>query len=242
MSIGDIFGALWSDVTTQVVASRAVALWPLAAVAVCLLVPQLWHVVRNIVTIAHEAGHASVAALLGREVRGIRLHADTSGLTTHVGSTRRLPLALTAFAGYPAPAVVGLGAAVLLHAGYAFALLWIVVVLLVLVLLQVRNVYGFVVLVLVIGAFGWLAWAGGDAWRIGVAYGVTWLLLLGAVRAVVELHGSRAGAAGASGSDADALARVTWLPGGVWVALFWLVTVAFAAGGAWLILGDVFRS
>jgi len=42
------------------------------------------------------------------------------------------------------------------------------------------------------------------------------------------------------GSDADALARLTRVPGVVWVALFWLVTVtvtvACALGGAWLML------
>lgn len=229
---------MWDDVTTQVAASTSAALWPLVAVVACLLVPQLWHLVRHSVTIAHEAGHASVAMLLGRDVRGIRLHSDTSGLTTHSGSTKRLPLALTAFAGYPAPAVVGLGAAALLGAGYAFALLWIAVVLLVLVLVQIRNVYGFVVMVVSIGGLGWLAWSASDAWRIGVAYAVAWLLLLGAVRAVVELHGSRRAVAGRT-SDADALARSTRIPGAVWVAVFWLVTVACAAGGAWLMLGDV---
>ncbi len=236
--IADVFGTVWDDVTTQVVAAPATAWWSLAVVVVCLLVPQLWHLVRHVVTIAHEAGHASVATLLGRSVSGIRLHADTSGLTTHSGSTKRLPLALTAFAGYPAPAFVGLGAAAMLYAGYAFALLWIVVLLLVLVLVQIRNVYGFLVMVLAIGGAGWLAWAGPDAWRVGVAYGVTWLLLLGAVRAVVELHGSRRSVAGRT-SDADALARSTRIPGVMWVGVFWLVTVACAAGGAWLMLGDV---
>lgn len=239
MSIGDIFDRLWADVTSHVVAAPTTALWPLAAVVVLLAVPQLWHVVRHVVTIAHEAGHAIVATMLGREVRGIRLHADTSGLTTHAGSQKRLPLTLTSFAGYPAPALVGLAAAYALHRGYAFALLWAVVLLLVLVLVQIRNVYGFLVLVLAIAGLGWLAWAAPDSWRVGVAYGVTWLLLLGAVRAVVELHGTRAGAAGGSGSDADALARLTHVPGVVWVALFWLVTVACAAAGAWLILGEL---
>jgi len=236
--MSDIIDKLWADVTSQVVAAPSTALWPLAAVVVLLAVPQLWHVVRHVVTIVHEAGHAGVATMLGREVRGIRLHADTSGLTTHAGSQKRFPLALTAFAGYTAPAVVGVGAAVLLHYGRAFALLWAVVLLLVVVLVQIRNVYGFVVLVLALGGFGWLAWAAPDSWRVGVAYGVAWLLLLGAVRAVVELHGSRRGAGG-GGSDADALARLTHVPGVVWVALFWLTTVACAVGGAWLMLWDV---
>lgn len=229
---------VWQDATTQVVASTTTALVSLGAILVFLMVPTLWHLVRHVVTIAHEAGHASVATLLGRSVSGIRLHADTSGLTTHSGSTKRLPLALTAFAGYPAPALVGLGAAALLGVGYAFALLWITVVLLGVVLVQIRNVYGFLVMVLAIGGLGWLAWSGPDPWRIGVAYALAWLLLLGAVRAVVELHGSRRVAGGRT-SDADALARSTRIPGVMWVGVFWLVTVACAAGGAWLMLGDV---
>ncbi len=241
MSIADVWNELWADATTQVTASTPTALWPLAVVIICLAVPQVWRVVRHIVTIVHEAGHAGVAMLMGRKVRGIRLHADTSGLTTHYGSTKRLPLALTAFAGYPAPAVWGLGAAALLGAGYAFALLWITVLLLLLVLVQIRNVYGFLVMVLSIGAFGWLAWAGPDPWRVGVAYAVTWLLLLGAVRAVMELHTSRKVPAGRS-SDADALAQSTRIPGLFWVAVFWLVTVACALSGAWLLLGDVIGS
>lgn len=238
MSVADVWDTIWGDVTAQVTATPSTALWALAAVALLLLVPQLWHVVRHVVTIAHEAGHALVAALLGRKVRGIRLHSDTSGLTTHVGSTQRLPLALTSFAGYPAPALLGLGAAALLSSSYAFALLWIMVLMLLIVLVQIRNVYGFLVMVLALGALGWLAWAGPDAWRIGIAYGITWLLLLGAVRAVVELHGSRRSPSG-RGSDADALARVTPLPGVVWIGVFWLVTAVCAVGGAWLMLSDL---
>lgn len=241
MSSAAIVSDFWNEVTTPVVAPLSMVLWPLAAVVVCLLVPPLWHAVRHVVTIAHEAGHALVAMLLGRDVHGIRLHSDTSGLTSHSGSTKRLPLALVAFAGYPAPALLGLGAAALLHLGYAFALLWIVVIVLVLVLVQIRNVYGLLVMVLAIGGFGWLAWDGPDTWRIGIAYGVAWLLLLGAVRAVVELSRSRRTPAG-RGSDADALAKATRVPGAVWVGVFWLVTVASALGGAWLMLGEVVGS
>lgn len=228
---------LWADVTTEFTPTLATALIPGAVVLLCLAVPQLWAITRHVVTIAHEAGHAAVATLLGRKVRGIRLHADTSGLTTHYGSVKRLPLALTSFAGYPTPAVLGVGAAALLGAGYANALLWITVVVLVLVLVQIRNVFGFFVMLVTIGGFGWLAWSGPDPLRVGVAYGLVWLLLLGSVRAVMELHTSRKVAAGRS-SDADALAKSTRIPGLVWVAVFWLVTVACALGGAWLMLAD----
>ena len=232
-----MWNQLWADVTAQVTPTLATALIPGAVVLLTLAIPPVWSIARHVVTIAHEAGHAAVATLLGRKVRGIRLHSDTSGLTTHYGSVKRLPLALTSFAGYPAPAVLGLGAAALLGAGYANALLWITVVVLVLVLVQIRNFFGFFVMLVTIGAFGWLAWTGPDPLRVGVAYGLAWLLLLGSVRAVMELHTSRKVPAGRS-SDADALAKSTRIPGLVWVTVFWLVTVACALGGAWLMLAD----
>ncbi|MDE0572696.1 M50 family metallopeptidase [Demequina sp. B12] len=235
MSIVD---TVWGDVTTQVAATPASALWPLAAVVVCVLVPQLWHVVRHVVTVVHEVGHAFIATLLGRKVRGIRLHADTSGLTTHAGSARRLPLALTAFAGYPAPALVGIGAAAVIHAGYVFGLLWAAVMVLIVVLVQMRNVYGFLVVATLLAGLGWLAWAGPDAWRVAVAYGLAWLLLLGAVRAVVELSRTRR-RGGGRGSDADTLASLTRIPGAVWVAVFWLVAVGCALWGTWLMVAQI---
>ena len=37
-------------------------------------------------------------------------------------------------------------------------------------------------------------------------------------------------------TDADILARLTHVPGSVWVALFGLATLAALAGGAWLLL------
>ncbi|WP_084073796.1 M50 family metallopeptidase [Demequina sp. NBRC 110052] len=235
--MNEIWDQVWADLTAVVEAPPSSVWIPLSAVAVCLAVPALWHVVRHVVTIAHEAGHGIVATLTGRRVSGIRLHSDTSGLTESYGEARRLPLSLVALAGYPAPALLGLGASALLADGRSPLVLWLVMLVLAVVLLFIRNVYGFLVVILAIGAFGWVAWAGGDVWRVGVAYGVVWLLLLGSVRAVVELSASRRGRGGRSGSDADALARLTHVPGGVWVAVFWLVAVACAALGGWWIVG-----
>ncbi|WNM23639.1 M50 family metallopeptidase [Demequina capsici] len=238
MTIASVWARLWVDITTSVEVAPRTALIPLLTVLVVLAVPSLWHLARHVVTIAHESGHSAVAMLMGRTVRGIRLHADTSGLTTSIGQERRLPLSLMAFAGYPAPGVLGLGAAALIAAGYPLALLWIVVLVLLIVLMQIRNFYGLLVLVVVIAAAVAVAWFAPTEWRVGVAYGIAWLLMLGSVRAVVELGGSRRRGR-AAGSDADALARLTRVPGGVWVALFWLVTVGCFVGGAWLMVGGL---
>ena len=50
-----------------------------ALLAVC--VQGSWRLSRNVITIAHEGGHALVSLLSGRRLDGIRLHADTSGVT-----------------------------------------------------------------------------------------------------------------------------------------------------------------
>jgi Peptidase M50B-like len=110
-----------------------------------------WRLTRGVVTIAHEGGHALVAVLTGRGLGGIRLHADSSGATTSIGRDGGLGLVLTFLGGYPAPAALGLVAALLVASGRAAMSLWLVVVLLVVTLTQVRNAFG-VVSVLATGA------------------------------------------------------------------------------------------
>lgn len=189
-----------------------------------------YRLVRHLVTLVHEAGHAAVALLVGRRLRGIRLHADTSGVTVTRGRPRGPGMIATVLAGYPAPAVVGVAGALLLGAGYAAAVLWALVLTCALVLLLVRNLYGlWVVLVLGVGVAA-LSWTAPAAVLSGTAYLVVWVLLLAAPRAVVDLHRERRRRG--SGSDADQLRRLTGLPAGLWTAFFWAVTGAALVVGA----------
>lgn len=186
--------------------------------------PAGYRVVRHVVTLMHEAGHASAAVLCGRRLTGIRLHSDTSGVTLSRGRPRGPGMVLTLLAGYPAPALVGLLGAMIVSSGHAAACLWAVVALCVLMLALIRNLYGAVV-VLVIGiSVGTLSWLAPGAVISVAAHLVVWSLLLAAPRAVVELGRRRR--RGARGSDADQLAGITGLPAGVWVAVFWLACVA----------------
>ena len=86
--------------------------------------PVGYRLVRHLVTLVHEAGHALIAKISGRKLRGIRLHSDTSGLTLTRGRPSGLGMVATLLAGYPAPAVLGLVGAWVLERGYAAALLW----------------------------------------------------------------------------------------------------------------------
>jgi hypothetical protein len=213
--------------------------WLLASAvtaAVLVLVPSLWRHARHAVTIAHEGAHGLVALVTGRRLAGIRLHSDTSGLTVSAGRPTGAGMVLTCAAGYTGPGLFGLGAAALLAAGYAVGLLWALLVLLALLLAQIRNWYGlWSVLVtgtLVFAATWWLPAQGQAAF----AHLVTWFLLLAAPRTVVELQGKRRRRGGTPDSDADQLARLTPLPGLVWVGFFLLVDAgALVLGTRWLV-------
>lgn len=230
-------GEIWDRATTvQPAPSQRVVLGALVVALLCLAVPTAWHLSRHVLTIVHESGHALVAVLSGRRLSGIRVHSDTSGLTVSVGKPRGPGMVATAFAGYVGPAVLGLAAAWVLGQGYAVGLLWGLVVALTLLLVQVRNWYGlWAVLVTGVLLVG-VTWWGSSAVQVAVAYVVTWYLLLGAPRAVLEMQSQRRGARGRGTSDADMLGRLTPLPAGFWVAAFLLVCGgALVLGAAWIL-------
>jgi hypothetical protein len=228
---------VWEQVVTvaPVPAGGLVVATAIAALAL-VAVPRLWRRTRHLVTIAHEGSHGVAALLSGRRLAGIRLHSDTSGLTVSRGRSSGPGMVLTAAAGYVGPAVIGLLAAYLLSRGYAVAVLWALLVLLALMLLQIRNFFGlWSVLVAGAGLFAVTWWAAPRA-QLVVAYVVTWFLLLATPKPVIELQQHRR-AGRARGSDADVLARLTRVPGLVWVAVFLALTVGCLLLGASLLAG-----
>ena len=234
--MGELFAEVWRRATTDQPPPAPGLVLAAAAVAVLLVLhPTLWRVSRVLVTITHEGGHAIAAVLAGRRLQGIRVHSDTSGLTLSRGRPSGPGMVAMLLAGYLGPAVVGLGAVGLLLAGHALGLLWLVTLLLAAMLLQVRNVYGFVVVLAVAGGVLALSWSGSAALQTGLATLLTWLLLVAAPKPVVELaRQHRAGRAGHS--DAGQLARLTRVPAGVWIGLFGLLNVLGLAVGAGLLV------
>lgn len=203
-----------------------------AAVALVGVLPwQVWRVTRNLVTIAHEGGHALVAVLTGRRLTGIQLHSDTSGLTLTRGKPRGPGMVLTAAAGYVTPSLLGLGVAALLGAGKITLLLWIAIVLLALMLVMIRNAFG-VLSVLVTGGIVFaVSWYAPTDIQAVFGYVIAWFMLLGGVRPVYELQRKR-WRGRAPDSDADQLAKITGVPGGLWVTLFALVSIGSLVIGA----------
>jgi hypothetical protein len=233
-----VLSVLWQRVTaTQPAPARTVIL---AAAAVALVVVgarRPWGIARHAITLVHEASHGIAAVAGGRRLAGIRLHHDTSGVTLSKGRPTGPGMVTMLAAGYLGPAVIGLAAAATLASGHAVGLLWCLLVLLVLLLLQIRNLFG-LWSVLATGAVVFVVswWLPGRAQTEFAAF-VTWLLLLGAPRPLLELIRTRRRRPGALMSDPDQLARITPLPAGAWLAAMLAGTAGALAGGAALLLG-----
>jgi hypothetical protein len=221
-SIADV----WQQVTSVQPGPPTVVVVGAAVVALAaVLIRGVWVVARNVVTIAHEGGHALVALLVGRRLTGIQLHSDTSGVTLSRGRPRGPGMVATAMAGYLAPSLLGLGCAALLASGHITALLWLTVLVLVAMLVAVRNAYGVVsILATATGVF-LVSWFTSAQVQAAFAYTFTWFLVLAGIRPVLELQRSRRRGR-APQSDADQLATLTRVPGLAWVVLFGAVGIA----------------
>ena len=198
----------------------------ITALAALLVVAQitLWRLFRNAITIAHEGGHALVALLVGRRLRSIRLHSDTSGLTVTRGRPTGIGMVATLMAGYLFPSIIGIGGAALLAAHRITLSLWIYIVLLFLMLLMIRNLYGVVTVVVTGGAAFIVSWYASPQVQATFAYFAVWLMLIGGVRPLIELAGQRRRRE-VAGSDVDQLAGLTHVPGIAWLTSFLLIAV-----------------
>jgi hypothetical protein len=195
-----------------------------------------WRLAGKVITIAHEGGHAVVSVLSGRRLEGIRLHADSSGVTYSRGRRRGPGLVLTSSAGYVTPSLLGVGAAALLATRHQTALLWLALLLLGATFLAVRNAFGaLAVLATAAGVFA-VSYFASAAVQAGFAYLAAWFLLLGGMRPALELTHRRRRSPRSGLSDADQLARLTGVSRSVWVAAFLLVCAAALALGTRLLI------
>jgi hypothetical protein len=231
-------GELWDRATsTQPVPDARLVLATGVVALVLVLAPATWPRVRLGVTVVHEAGHALVAVAVGRRLRSVRLHSDTSGLTVSRGKPRGPGMVAMLAAGYLAPAGLGLVAALLLADGRSVGLLWLLVVLAAALLVWVRNGYGFVVLLL--GGAGVLlvTWYADGQVQSVAAYLIAWLLLLAAPRPLLELltAGRRRGRT----SDPDQLAALTRVPAVLWILLLLLANLAGLVVGVGTLAPDL---
>jgi hypothetical protein len=126
-------------------------------------------------------------------------------------------------------------AAVMLGAGLSLGLLWGLLLLLALLLLQIRNFYGLLVVLVAGGALVAISWYLSAPAQSAVAYLITWVLLVAAPKPVLELARQRRRGQGAH-SDVDQLARLTRIPALLWTGFFLLANLVGLVIGAVLLL------
>jgi hypothetical protein len=237
---------LWTTVWDRASATQPVpdlSLVLATGVVALLLVwtPTTWPRVRLGVTVVHEAGHAAVAVLVGRRLRSVHLHSDTSGLTVSSGKPRGPGMVAMLAAGYLAPAALGLLAALMLAAGRSVGLLWLLLALLAVLMVWVRNGYGFLVLLLGAGAVLLLTWYAAPQVQSVAAYLLAWVLLLAAPRPLLELMARGRGGRRGGRTDPDQLARLTPLPALAWTLLLLAANLAGLVVGAATLAPDLLR-
>lgn len=218
-------------------ASTPPALWVtillLAGGTTPIFIPQLWRHVRHIVTLAHESGHAIVGVLTGRKLNGIKLHTDTSGVTTTSGVGWGLSGLLTTLAGYPAPAAVA-GAILLgVLSGHAGATIAVLLAILAVLTVFTRNMWGLLVTGLTTVAFAILLVAAPIWITQGALLLLAGLLAAGSFRTLIEERRSRK--SGVEGSDIAALAHNTSIPATAWWVLALILSAGWIAMPIWLL-------
>ncbi|HEX9040801.1 MAG TPA: M50 family metallopeptidase [Trebonia sp.] len=199
-------------------------------VAVVVLVPLLGLPAAHFSGMAREGAHALLALILGLTVAEIVLDRHSGSRTSIVGEGLRVVLVF--LIGYLGPSLFGLGAALLISLGYAVAVLWLLVVLLVVVLFLLRGSFGLISVPFALLLLYWILRYAHVGTEVVAAYVVAWLLLLSGVRTVIA-HGIHSGAT-------DNLRGHTHLPysHGLWW-LLWLAgaVIALLLGGKLLVLG-----
>lgn len=185
----------------------------------------------SIVTVAHEGGHVVLALISGRNPSGFVVNEDTGGGATRFDGGWGVSLIFIFLAGYLTPPLIGLAGANLVLADRSWSVLWVALILLAGSFLHARGLFTNLVVVLAGVGIGWAAVAGDPALQSFVAVTLVWWMLFGGVQSLVGQG------LGASGSDAAQLARCTWIPAVLWVALFWFVAVICLWVGGRRLLG-----
>ncbi|MEU4237882.1 M50 family metallopeptidase [Actinoplanes sp. NPDC026619] len=210
--------------------------WTTGVVAFVAAVP-LWRYTTHAITIAHEGGHAMFGSLAGLFVKKIRIDRGGDGSTGFSKAIKDLGLLETLMAGlfgYLGPSLFGLaGAWMLVHSVSPRSILLMTLVLMALLLVMVRNVFGLFVVPLT-GALIWVvAMRSNEEVQLVFAYIWVWFLLMGGVRQIPELYKSWT-----SGGEPDtgALSGKTGLSTAFFVALFWLGSMAALVYGGVLLL------
>jgi hypothetical protein len=200
-----------------------------------------WPVTRHAITVAHEGTHAAFASLTGGSVSSVHIGTDGAGVTERKGGSNLI----IGLAGYLGPPAFGILAATMLVNGVSpDVVLWVSFALLVVVFFQIRNLFGW--MTVLIGGFllFMIGRYGTPTGRTVFVYAWVWFLLLGGVLSNA-LTNTAPGWSGDAGNLRERLSfkfllwQVHPFPAGLWGLLFWLATLAGFLYGAGILVGLV---
>jgi len=210
--------------------------WTTGLVAFVAAVP-LWRYTTHAITIAHEGGHAMFGSLAGLLVKRIRVDRGGAGGTDFTKKVKDLSVFETlaaGLAGYLGPSIFGVaGAWMLVHGISPRSVLLMTLVLMAVLLVMVRNVFGLFVVPLT-GALIWtVAMRATADVQMVFAHIWVWFLLMGGVRQIPKMYRIWA----TTGvHDVNVLADHTGLSTAFFVALFWAGSFAALIYGGVLLL------
>lgn len=214
--------ALWERVAPSdldaIAFSEVSLLVALAVAGAAIAIPPVWRILRLVVTLVHELGHAMTGVLVGRRFTGFVLRGDMSGHAVTAGKPRGFGRAVTTWAGYPAPAIVGAAMAWLGAQGWAAATIAACLVVVLIALIRVRSFLTAIVTIAALAGLGALFWWRDDALQAHVLLTAGTLLVVGAWRHLGAVWGS-----GGRTSDPAVLRSLTGVPTGLWIVSFALV-------------------
>jgi Peptidase M50B-like len=202
------------------------------ALAIVLIDP-VWRVLRLVVTLVHELGHAVVGVLVGRKFTGFVLRGDMSGHAVTRGPVRGAGRIASTWAGYPAPALVGAAMVFAAGRGWSAPLVTALLVVLLLAVVRVRSALTLLVMAVAIAGSAALWWWRDAALQPLVLIGIGVVLVVGAWRHLSAVLRDRT-----SGSDPGVLAWLSPLPKFVWNASFVLV----CAAATWVVGTEVWST
>lgn len=192
----------------------------------------LWPLTQHLITITHEGSHAFMGSMTGGKVTSVTMNTDGTALTKVDGSNGLLFFV----AGYVGPSVFGLlGATLLANRIRPEVILWVSLGLLVLILLQTRNFFGWISVIVTGGLFFMVVHYGTPTGRMVFVYTLTWFLLLGGFIHTVQYNLKYAGWS----ADAGSLRDMTKIPRGFWGLLWWLATLAALVYGGGVMVGAI---
>ncbi len=216
----DIAGRMQDSVHAGAAPSLIAAGFAVGVALAAVVVPQIWKVLRVVVTLVHELGHAAIGVITGRKFAGFTVEPDMSGATATKGPSRGPGLVLTTLAGYPMPALIGALLFWLASTGRARPALLGIAVVIALVLFRARSAFTLAILLLVLAIDIALWWWGEPEAAGAVVLGLGLFLVAGAWRQFLNVLFR-----GDSSQDPGALAARTRVPAFVWNLIIGLLLV-----------------